>query len=185
MDFSGAAAKLAREQAARASVARVKLDAERREAEKVRSARALAEEQARERRVAAAEAAEAAEAARLAELAQNRGITWQETLAPVPRDEAEALAKGVRRAESKLVLPASAEHLATQDVARNGPMFFSLTSASGRRTHAVRLPLTRPPPEALSRASSPLAHSSHSHRAYSPSPRQTAPSLSPRTPPAA
>ena len=60
-------------------------------------------------------------------------------LTPVPRDEAEASARGIKRNADKLLLPPSVEaRLLSQDVARNGPMFFELTSTSGRKTHAVR-----------------------------------------------
>jgi ubiquitin fusion degradation protein 1 len=82
---------------------------------------------------------------RVALLEKNRGITWSQLLAAVPRDETDAAQRGIRRAADKVVLPPSAQGDLLYQGAHlsGGPQHFQLSAPDGSAcTHAGVLSFT-------------------------------------------
>lgn len=122
----------------------------RREAEKERilkerqSARQQAvEEEKRQRRLAQLKAEEEERAKYEEALERNNGVFYHAKLMAVPAPDSIAADKGIKRAADKILLPPSAgARLMSQDVYKNGALFFELSNATGRKTHAGLLEFT-------------------------------------------
>ena len=81
----------------------------------------------------------------MALLEKNRGVTWSQLLAAVPRDEADAAQRGIRRATDKVMLPPSAQGDLVYQGAHlsGGPQHFQLSAPDGSAcTHAGVLSFT-------------------------------------------
>ena len=64
-------------------------------------------------------------------------MLYRAELTAVPAPDSISADKGIKRAADKILLPPSAgARLMSQDAYKNGPMFFRLTNAAGRSTHA-------------------------------------------------
>ena len=55
----------------------------------------------------------------------NNGVFWSSMLQAVPLDEAGVAARGIRRAEDKVMLPASVGHLLMEQVWRDGGLLWT------------------------------------------------------------
>ena len=81
----------------------------------------------------------------MALLEKNKGVTWSQLLTAVPRDEADAAQRGIRRATDKVVLPPSAQGDLLYQGAHlsGGPQHFQLSAPDGSAcTHAGVLSFT-------------------------------------------
>jgi ubiquitin fusion degradation protein 1 len=126
-----------------AEKARQKAEKEALVAARRRQREAALEDDKAARRLAQARAEEEASALREAELEANNGVAYHARLQAVPVPEAAAAGRGIKRAADKLLLPPSAgASLMDQGAMRNGPMFFTVTTAAGRSTHAALLEFT-------------------------------------------
>ena len=105
------------------------------EREALRAKQAKWERDAVERREAEAARLAEVEAKRDQDLERNRGVAYIATLRPELSTAAEA--KGIVRRADKITLPRSAStELEMQNATRHGQLFFELSTAAGRVTHA-------------------------------------------------
>eukprot|EP00908_Phaeocystis_cordata_P002665 Transcript_12911.p1 GENE.Transcript_12911~~Transcript_12911.p1 ORF type:complete len:414 (+),score=166.50 Transcript_12911:99-1340(+) len=138
VEFDAAAKKFTKDRRAEQKKDIARKSREAAEKAKARAQQALWEREAEMRRQE--EAARAAEEARIyaADLEANRGVVFSKQLRAVLSLTAEA--KGIVRRADKISLPYSAKvALEEQQASKNGQLFFELSTADGRRTHAAIL----------------------------------------------
>eukprot|EP00878_Enallax_costatus_P007163 GHUV01007507.1.p1 GENE.GHUV01007507.1~~GHUV01007507.1.p1 ORF type:complete len:464 (+),score=177.18 GHUV01007507.1:312-1703(+) len=144
-ELKAAAAKLEKEQAERAERERQRIAKEKLLAERQKQRQLQREEEARERRLQAAAAAAAEEERHQQDLEENRGVSLRVQLAAAPVDAQSIVARGIKRAADKLVLPPSVgSSLMAQDAPKNGAMLFEVAASNGGKTHAGVLEFTAP-----------------------------------------
>lgn len=138
VEFESASKRFTKERQAERKRDLARKSQEQAERAKARAQQAQWEANAEKRRQE--EAARAAEEARIfqQDLEANRGVAFARRLRPVLSVAAEA--KGIVRRADKISLPYSAKvELEEQQASKNGQLFFELSTAAGRRTHAAIL----------------------------------------------
>jgi hypothetical protein len=138
VEYDAASSRFSRERKAEQKRESVRKSREAAEKAKSRAQQALWEREGEMRREQ--EALRAAEQARIfeADMEANRGVVWSQRLVPVLSLAGES--KGIVRRADKISLPYSAKvSLEEQQASKNGQLFFELSTADGRRTHAAIL----------------------------------------------
>ena len=138
IEFDSASKRFTKERQAERKRDLARKSQEQAERAKARAQQAQWEANAEKRRLE--EAAVAAEEARIfqRDLEANHGVAFARKLRPVLSAAAEA--KGILRRADKISLPYSAKvELEEQQASKNGQLFFELSTAAGRRTHAAIL----------------------------------------------
>ena len=138
VEYDAASSRFSKERKAEQKRDSARKSREAAEKAKSRAQQALWEREGEARREQ--EALRAAEQARIfeADMEANRGVVWSQRLVPVLSLAGES--KGIVRRADKISLPYSAKvSLEEQQASKNGQLFFELSTADGRRTHAAIL----------------------------------------------
>lgn len=141
--FDAAAKRFSNEQKSHKQKAVAKQEQKAKERAQLAAKKAQWEREAAKRREEEAVRQEEEAAKRDEDLERNRGVAYVQSLRPELSKAAEA--KGIKRSADKIQLPRSASvELEQQQASKNGQLFFELSTAAGKSTHASILDFSAP-----------------------------------------